>query len=110
VLWEYSLQRDETLAQAYYGHRRGGVHVTPEEVKAFSQHSQVKEDQVFFKFNMTTLARDAKADSVLTAELPALKSSYPVLVDTAKIRALCKSPNTVLTRNPQRLFIREIFQ
>lgn len=110
VLFEYNLQRDETLANAYYGRCRGDVQVTPDEVEAYKKHAPVAENQVFFKFNMTTLARDAKTDSVLSARLPALKAAYTIAVDTAKIRTMCQTPDSVLKEDPTRLFVREIFQ
>ena len=110
VLYEYNLQRDETLASAYYGRRRGEIDVTPEEVEAFKKHSPVSEEQVFFKFNMTALARDAKMDTVLKADLPRLKGRYTLSLDTAKVRSMLKTPDAVLNENPMRIYVREIFQ
>jgi hypothetical protein len=110
VLYEYSLQRDEALAQAYYERRRGGVNVTPEEVETFKKRSPVSEEQIFFKFNMTALARDAKTDSLLKAELPRLKSQYHIVCDTAKIRSMLKAPDATLNEDPVRMYVREIFQ
>jgi hypothetical protein len=109
VMREYSLQRDETLASAYYGRRRGEVRVSPPEVEEFKKHSPVSEEQVFFKFNMASLARDAKVDSVLRVELPGLKSKYGITVDTTRIRSLCPSPDGILEDQPIRVYIREIF-
>ena len=109
VLYEYGLQRDETLAAAYYEQRRSQVSVTPEEVEAFKKRSPVKEEQVFFKFNMTGLARDAKTDSLLQAELPGLKAHYGAAINAAKVRAMLKTPNEVLKEKPMRIFVREIF-
>jgi hypothetical protein len=110
VLYEYQLQRDETLAESYYERRCGQMQVTPEEVESFKKHSRTSEEQVFFKLNMTALARDAKTDSVLKAELPAMKAAYPITVDTLKIRALCAAPDKVLSEEPMRVFLREVFQ
>ncbi len=110
VLFEYRLQRDETLANAYYGRRRGEVRVTPEEVGEFTKRSRVSEEQVFFKFNMASLARDAKTDSVLKDELPRLKASYAVALDTARVRSLIKAPDSFLDEDPVRIYVREIFQ
>ncbi len=109
VLYEYALQRDETLANAYYTSRRGAIPVTPEEVERFKKHSPVSEEQVFFKFNMTSLARDAKADSILATELPALEGQYRVAIDTARVRALLKTPDAVIHDSPIPVYIREIF-
>jgi hypothetical protein len=110
VQWEFSLQRDEILAQAYYGRRRDEIRVTPDEVEAFKKHSSIGEEQVFFKFNMTSLARDAKTDSLLKSELPRLKAAYQITVDTLKVRALCTAPERVLSNEPKRVFLREVFQ
>jgi hypothetical protein len=110
VLYEYQLQCDEALAQAYYERRRGEVQVTPEEVELYKKRTRISEEQVFFKMNMTALARDAKTDSLLEAELPGLKAHYPVSVDTAKVRSMLKTPDAVLNENPVRMFVREIFQ
>jgi hypothetical protein len=110
VLYEYTLQRDEALAAAYYAQRRGGVQVTPEEVEAFKKHSPVSEEQVFFKFNMTALARDAKTDTILRGDLPRLKSQYAIKLDTARVRSMLKTPEKVLTEDPVRMYVREIFQ
>ena len=109
VLYEYGLQRDETLASAYYQQRRSQVNVTPGEVQAFKTHAPVSENQVFFKFSMTALARDAKTDSVLRAEMPGLKARYGVVVDSAKVRATLKTPDAILKQKPMRIFVREIF-
>ena len=109
VLYEYGLQRDETLASAFYERRRSETAVTPADVEAFKKHAPVSENQVFFKFNMTALARDAKTDSLLRAELPGLNAHYGVTVDSAKIRATLKTPDAVLNENPMRIFVREIF-
>jgi hypothetical protein len=109
VVYEYGLQRDETLAAAYYEQRRSHVNVTPDEVQTFKTHAPVSENQVFFKFNMTALARDAKTDSVLRAELPGLKAQYGVVVDSAKVRATLKTPDAILNEKPMRIFVREIF-
>ena len=110
MLLEYGLQRDETLASAYYDRRRGEVAITPEEVEAFRRRSPVSEEQVFFRFNMTALARDAKADSLLHAELPRLKSQYSIVCDTVRIRSLLATPDAVLTEEPVKMYVREIFQ
>lgn len=110
VLYEYTLQRDEALAAAYYAQRRGGVQVKPEEVEAFKKHSPVSEEQVFFKFNMTALARDAKTDTILRGDLPRLKSQYAIKLDTARVRSMLKTPEKVLTEDPVRMYVREIFQ
>jgi hypothetical protein len=109
VLYEYGLQRDETLAAAYYERRRSHVNVTPDEVQALKTLAPVSENQVFFKFNMTALARDAKTDSVLRAELPGLTAQYGVVVDSAKVRATLKTPDAILNEKPMRIFVREIF-
>jgi hypothetical protein len=109
VLYEYGLQRDETLAAAYYEQRRSHVDVTSEEVRAFEAHAPVSENQVFFKFNMTALARDARTDSLLRAELPGLKAHYGVVIDSAKVRATLKTPDVILKEKPMRIFVREIF-
>ena len=109
VMEEYGLQRDETLAAAYYERRRVEVAVTPEEVEAFRKHSPVSEEQVFFKFNMTALARNAKADSILSAELPALIARYGASVDTARVRSMTPSPDAPLHEDPIRVYVREIF-
>ncbi len=110
VLLEYGLQRDEALASAYYDRRRGEVVITPGEVEAFRKRSPVSEEQVFFKFNMTALARDEKADSLLHAELPRLKSEYSIACDTVRIRSLLATPDAVLTEEPVTMYVREIFQ
>jgi hypothetical protein len=110
VLYEYGLQKDEALAAAYYAQRRGGVQVIPEEVEAFKKHSPVSEEQVFFKFNMTALARDAKTDSLLKADFPRLKSQYGINLDTARVRSMLKTPEKILTEDPIRMYVREIFQ
>jgi len=109
VLREYAMQRDEALANAYYASRRGELNVTPEEVEAFKKRSPVSEEQVFFKMNMSVLARDAKIDSILKSELPALKTRQEIRCDTVKIRAMISSPDEVLRENPVRLFLRELF-
>lgn len=109
VLYEYGLQRDETLAQAYYDRRRGQTAVTPDDVEQFKKHSPVPEEQVFFKFNMTSLARDAKVDSILRTELPALEGQYRIALDTAKVRGMLRTPDAVIQENPIPIFIREIF-
>jgi hypothetical protein len=109
VLYEYGLQRDETLASAYYAHRKGEVQVTPEEVAAFKKQSNIPEEQVFFKINMTSLARDAKTDSVVHADLPRLESEYNAVVDSARVRSLLTTPDAVLTDDPVRIYLREIF-
>jgi hypothetical protein len=110
VLYEYGLQRDETLALAYYDYRRKDVQVTPDDVELFKKQSRISEEQVFFKLNMTTLARDARTDSILAGDLPHLKTQYVVTVDTARVRSLLKTPDAVLNENPLRMFVREIFQ
>jgi hypothetical protein len=110
VMYEYNLQRDETLAQAYYSRRRGGVTVTPEEVESFKKQSKISEEQIFFKFNMAALARDAKTDTLLKADLPRLKAQYTLSLDTARVRSMLKTPDAVLNENPTRLYVREIFQ
>ena len=110
VLFEYNLQRDETLASAYYSRRRGEVSVSPEEVEAFARHAPVSEEQVLFRFNMTALARDAKTDTALKADFPRLKDQYAVNLDTAKVRSMLKTPDDVLRENPVRIYVREIFQ
>ncbi len=109
VLYEYGLQRDETLAAAYYEQRRAQVNISQEDVQVFRKHSPVSEEQVFFKFNMTSLTRDAKTDSLLRAELPGLKAHYGVTLDSAKVRSTLKTPDAVLHENPMRIFVREIF-
>ena len=109
VLYEYGLERDETLAAAYYEQRRSQVNVTPEDVQAFKKQTTVSEEQVFFKFNMTSLARDARTDSLLQTELPGLKAHYGVTLDSARVRATLKTPDAVLNENPLRIFVREIF-
>jgi hypothetical protein len=109
VLSEYAMQRDEALANAYYAHRRAAISVTPEEVEAFKKHSAVSEEQVFFKMNMSALARDAKVDSILKGELPVLRARREIRCDTVKIRAMVPSPDEVLRENPVRLFLRELF-
>jgi hypothetical protein len=110
VLYEYRLQKDEALASAYYARKRAGVHVTPEEAETFKKRSPVSEEQVFFKFNMTALARDAKTDSILKADLPRLKSQYTINLDTARVRSMLKTPDDVLKGDPVRMYVREIFQ
>lgn len=110
VLYEYALQRDETLASAYYQRRRGEVTVAPEEVAAFTRRSPVSEEQIFFRLNMAALARDAKTDSLLRAELPRLKSHYSIRCDTVKLRSMLKTPDAVLTDEPVKMYVREIFQ
>ncbi len=109
VLYEYHLQRDETLANAYYTSRRGATAVSPDDVERFKTLSPVSEEQVFFKFNMTSLARDAKADSILRTELPALEARYHVAIDTARVRSLLKTPDAVIHDSPLPVYIREIF-
>jgi hypothetical protein len=109
VLYEYDLQRDETLATAYYARRRAETDVTPEEVEAFKKRAPVSEEQVFFKFNMASLARDAKVDTLLLRELPALERAYNPAIDTARVRALLKTPDAVINQNPIRMYVREIF-
>jgi hypothetical protein len=109
VMYEYGLQRDETLAAAYYDRRRIEVTVTPEEREAFRKHPPVSEEQVFFKFNMTALARHAKADSILSAELPALIARYGVSVDSARVRSMAPLPDAPLREDPVRVYMREIF-
>jgi len=110
VLYEYRLQKDEALASAYYAWKRAGIEVTPDEVEIFKKRSPVSEEQVFFKFNMTALARDAKTDSILTADLPRLKSQYAINLDTARVRSMLKTPDHVLNEDPIRMYVREIFQ
>jgi hypothetical protein len=109
VLREYRLQRDEVLASAYYGRRRGEVQLTPGEVEAFRKISPVSEQQVFFTFSMAALARDAKVDSILKAERPALSARYEVRCDTAKIRSAVTAPDEILKEEPIRMYLREIF-
>jgi hypothetical protein len=109
VLREYRLQRDEALASAYFIRRRGEVQVTPGEVEAFRKISPISEEQVFFKFSMTALARDAKVDSILKAEGPALASRFEVRCDTAKIRSMVTAPDEILKEEPIRMYLREIF-
>jgi len=109
VLREYRLQRDEVLASAYYSRRRGEVQVTSGEVEAFRKISAVSEQQVFFKLSMAALARDAKVDSILKAERPALSARYEVRCDTAKIRSMVTAPNEILKEEPIRMYLREIF-
>jgi len=109
VLYEYNLQRDETLANAYYERRRGQTSVTPADVDLYKHQAPVSEEQVFFKFNMTALARDAKVDSILRAELPALEQRYHTLLDTARVRGMLKTPDAVIQENPIPIYIREIF-
>jgi hypothetical protein len=106
---EYRMRKDETLADAYYAYRRAKVSVTPEEVTAFTRRSGIAENQIFFKMNMQALTRDAKLDSVITAELPALRVRYECRCDTAKIRTMISAPDEVLKEDPIRLFIREVF-
>jgi hypothetical protein len=110
VLYEYALQRDETLASAYYERLQGKVDITPEEVESYRKHSPVSEEQVLFKLNMTALARDAKTDSLLKADLPRLKSQYTITCDTVKVRSMLRTPDATLNENPVRMFVREIFQ
>jgi hypothetical protein len=110
VRYEYALQRDEALAMAYYSRRREGVQVSPEEIDAFKRRSRVSEEQVFFKANMTFLARDAKADSMMRAELPRLKTQYRITCDTAAVRSMLKTPDAILTEEPVKMFVREVFQ
>ncbi len=110
VLSEYRLQRDETLASAYYTRRRGEIQLTPQEVDDFKKHSRIGEEQVFFKFNMASLARDAKIDSVLKSELPRLKARYDIALDSSKVRSMIKTPDTILNEDPVRIYVREIFQ
>ena len=95
---------------AYYTGLREKVQVTSEEVAAFSKRSRVSEEQVFFKLNMAFLARDAKADSVLRAELPTVKKKYRIMCDTAKVRSMLKTPDAILTEEPVKMFVREVFQ
>jgi hypothetical protein len=109
VQYEYLLQRDETLASAYYERRRSQVSVTPDEVDTFTRRAPVSQEQVFFTFNMATMARDAKVDSVLRAELPSLKARYAVMVDTLNVRSTLNTPDAVLPENPMRIYVREIF-
>jgi hypothetical protein len=110
VLYEYALQRDETLASAYYERVRGKVDITPAEVEAFRKRSPVSEEQVFFTLNMTSLARDAKTDSLMKVELPRLRSQYRIICDTVKVRSMLRTPDATLNENPVRMFVREIFQ
>jgi hypothetical protein len=110
VLYEYGLQRDETLSMAYYERRRSEVTITPEEVEAFRKRSPVSEEQIFFKLNMGSLAQDAKADSMLKTELPRLESQYRVTCDTARIRSILQTPDAILNEDPVRMYVREIFQ
>lgn len=109
VLYEYGLQRDEALSAAYYARRRSEVALTDEEVEAFRKHSPVSEEQVFFRFNMSSLARSAKADSILAVELPALCAQYGTTVDTTKVRSMTQSPDAPLKEDPIRVYMREIF-
>ncbi len=109
VLYEYGLQRDEAIANAYYASRRAAINVTPEEVEAFKKRSPASEEQVFFKMNMGVLARDAKIDGILKGELPTLKARYEIRCDTARIRAMIPSPGEILRDNPVRVFLRELF-
>ncbi|MGA9120115.1 MAG: hypothetical protein WB699_12195 [Bacteroidota bacterium] len=109
VQYEYGLQRDETLANAYYDRRRSGVAVSPEEVEVYKRKAPVSEEQVFFKLNMTSLARDAKIDSILRSELPGLRSQYRTTLDTAKVRSLLKTPDAIIQENPMPIYIREVF-
>ncbi|MEW6509843.1 MAG: hypothetical protein AB1428_02670 [Bacteroidota bacterium] len=107
---EYSLQRDEALAEAYYEDRLSSVRVAPEEVEAFRQKSPVAEEQVLVKLDMAALARNAKTDSLLQGELPALTSAYGVAIDTARVREMTSSPDAILRDAPLRIAYREIFQ
>lgn len=109
VLREYAMQRDEAIANAYYARRRAAVRVTSGEVEVFKKRSPISEEQVFFKVNMNLLAGDAKTDSILKSELPALRARYGVRCDTVKIRAMIPSPGETLQEDPIRLFLREVF-
>ena len=109
VLHEYGLQRDEAIANAYYASRRAAIDVTPEEVAAFKKRSPVSEEQVFFKMNMSVLARDAKIASILKSELPALRTRYEIRCDTVRIRTMIPSPGEILREDPVRIFLRELF-
>ena len=110
VLFEYGMQRDETLASAYYERRSAEVQVSPEEVAEFRRTAGASEEQVFFKLNMATLARDAKADRLLKGELPSLKSKTRIDVDTVALRSRLKHPDVPLDADPVRVYVREIFQ
>ena len=57
-----------------------------------------------------SLARDAKTDSVLQDELPRLKATYDIALDTARVRSMIKAPDTFLNEDPVRIYVREIFQ
>jgi hypothetical protein len=59
--------------------------------------------------NMQVSARDAKLDSVIGDELPALCVRYECRCDTAKIRSMIPAPDEVLQEDPVRLFVREVF-
>ncbi|HXX65189.1 MAG TPA: hypothetical protein VEO56_15425 [Bacteroidota bacterium] len=109
VLYEYGLQRDEALSAAYYARRRGEVALTDAEVEAYRKHAPVSEEQVFFRFNMSALARSAKADSLLEKDLPGLLTQYGTTVDTMKVRSMTKSPDAPLKDDPIRVYMREIF-
>jgi hypothetical protein len=106
---EVRMRNDEALAEAYYTYRRSGINVTPAEAQAYARTSGIAEEQVFFKVNMQALARDAKLDSVIAAELPALRVRYECRCDTAKIRSMIPAPDEVLQEDPIRLFVREVF-
>jgi hypothetical protein len=86
------------------------VDITPAEVEAFRKRSPVSEEQVFFTLNMTSLARDAKTDSLMKVELPRLRSQYRITCDTVKVRSMLRTPDATLNENPVRMFVREIFQ
>lgn len=96
-LYEYALQRDETLAEAYYEQRRA------------ASPPPGSGEQVFFGPSTLARARSARTDSLLRAELPLLRGKYRVEVDTARVRAIPSAPDAVLTEDPVRIFVREIF-
>ena len=110
VLFEYEMQKDETLAAAYYERRSVEVRVTPEEVDAFRKSAGISDEQIFFKLNVGALARDAKTDSILKWELPELKSQTRIECDTVALRSRLKHPDELLAEDPVRVFVREIFQ
>jgi hypothetical protein len=110
VVADFAQQRDGALLTAYYRSRRARVGVTPEEVERFRRTSGLTENEVTVRFNMTALAIDAKADSLLRTEIPALQARYAVFVDSAKIRAALPAPDDRINENPVAITVREIFQ
>jgi hypothetical protein len=110
VITDFAQQRDGALSTAYYRSRRAKVYVTPEEVERFRKISGLTENEVTVRFNMTALAIDAKADSILRTEAPALEARYTVFVDSAKIRAALPAPDDRVKENPVAITVREIFQ